>query len=203
VAGERDYAFLWAWEPVRPAELPALFAGLEAPWWVAGGWALDLFLGRETRRHEDLDVAMLRRDQLALHRYLQGWDLRYATAEHTLEPWDGSYLELPVHGIWARRSAAAVAPWTCEFLLNEERDGCWVYRRNETVTRPLEDIGGVRDGVPFLRPEIVLLYKSTEDSPKSAADLEVVLPRLETDARTWLAKALAACDPRHRWLVQL
>ena len=203
MAGERDYAFLWAWEPVRSAELPALLAGLEAPWWVAGGWALDLFLGRETRRHEDLDVAMLRRDQLALHRHLRGWDLRYATPEHTLEPWDASYLRLPVHGIWARRSAGVAVPWTCEFLLNEERDGYWVYHRNETVTRALKEIGGLRDGVPFLRPEIVRLYKSTEDSPKSATDFEVILPSLEADARSWLSEALAACDPRHISLVEL
>jgi hypothetical protein len=54
------------------------------------GWALDLFLGRETRTHEDLDIASLRGDQLALHRHLHGWELRYATPEHTLEPWDAS-----------------------------------------------------------------------------------------------------------------
>jgi hypothetical protein len=141
VADEPDYGFLWAWEPVRPPELPGLLAGVAAPWWVAGGWALDLFLGRETRTHEDLDIALLRRDQLALHRHLRGWDLRYATPEHTLQPWDASYLELPIHGIWARRSARATAPWTCEFLLNEERDGHWIYRRNETVTRPIKEIG--------------------------------------------------------------
>jgi Aminoglycoside-2''-adenylyltransferase len=203
VADERDYGFLWAWEPVRPAELRGLLAGLTAPWWVAGGWALDLFLGRETRTHEDLDVAVLRRDQLALHRHLHGWDLRYATPEHTLEPWDASYLALPVHGIWARRSARATAPWTCEFLLNEERDGYWVYRHNETVKRPIDEIGAMRDGVPFLRPEIVLLYKSTDDSPKNAADFDVVLPNLEADARRWLAEALAVCDSHHGWLARL
>jgi hypothetical protein len=188
---------------VRPAELPALLAGLEVSWWVAGGWALDLFLGRETRAHEDIDVAILRRDQLALHRHLLGRDLRYSTPEHTLEPWTGSSLELPVHGIWARRSGGDSGPWTCEFLLNEERDGDWVYRRNESVTRPVNEIGGMRDGVPFLSPEIVLLYKSTEESPKSASDCEAVLPSLETHARSWLAEALTTCEPRHAWLAGL
>jgi Aminoglycoside-2''-adenylyltransferase len=203
VTSARDYGFLWAWEPVRPAELRELLAGLAAPWWVAGGWALDLFLGRQTRTHEDLDVALLRRDQQALRRHLRGWDLRYATPEHTLESWDGSYLELPVHGIWARRSAGATAPWTCEFLLNEERDAHWVYRRNERVTRSLQEIGGLRGGVPFLRPEVVLLYKSTEDSPKNAADFDAALPSMEADARHWLAEALAKCDRHHRWLTKL
>jgi hypothetical protein len=96
----------------------------------------------------------------------------------------------------------AYAP-TCEFLLNEERGGRWVYSRNERVTRPIKEIGGVRDGVPFLRPEIVLLYKSTDDSPKNAADFDVVFPSLDTDARSWLAEALAASDSHHRWLAKL
>jgi hypothetical protein len=84
-----------------------------------------------------------------------------------------------------------------------ERDGCWVYRRNEKVTQPIKEIGGVRDGVPFLRPEIALLYKSTDDSPKNASDLDVVLPSLDADARSWLAEALAACDRHHSWLAKL
>jgi hypothetical protein len=115
----------------------------------------------------------------------------------------GCELELPVHGIWARRSDRATAPWTCEFLLNEERDGYWIYRRNETVTRPIQEIGGVRDGVPYLRPEIVLLYKSGDDSPKNATDFDVVLPNLDADARNWLAEALAACNRHHVWLEKL
>jgi hypothetical protein len=203
VAGDRDYGFLWAWEAVRPADLPGILAGLTAPWWVAGGWALDLFLGRETRTHEDVDIALLRHDQRVLRRCLGSWDLRYATPHHTLEPWDGSYLEPPIHGIWARRSARATAPWTCEFLLNEEDDGHWVYRRDERITRPIQEIGGVRDGVPFLRPEIVLLYKSTEDSPKNAADFDAASPSLEPEARQWLAEALATCDANHRWRAKL
>jgi hypothetical protein len=32
-------------------------------WWIAGGWAVDLFLGEQTRVHDDVDVAVLRRDE--------------------------------------------------------------------------------------------------------------------------------------------
>jgi hypothetical protein len=67
----RDCAYLWAWEPLHPADLAGLLARLRTPWWVCGGWAFDLFLNRETRRHDDLDVAVLRGDQPALFRYLR------------------------------------------------------------------------------------------------------------------------------------
>ena len=58
-----DFAHLWAWEPLSPKDVLAIMRGFRPPWWVCGGSALDLFIGRETRRHDDLDVAVLRRDQ--------------------------------------------------------------------------------------------------------------------------------------------
>jgi hypothetical protein len=193
----RDYAYLWAWEPIHPEAIAESLCGFARPWWICGGWALDLFLNRETRRHDDLDVALLRHDQLALYRHFRAWDLHYATPTHALEPWDGRRLDPPIHGIWGRHSAEPSAPWTCEFLLNEERDGNWVFRRNEAVKRPLEEIGDERNGVPFLRPEIVLLYKSSERSPKNDFDFAAVLPRLSREARLWLRAALERYDGRH------
>jgi Aminoglycoside-2''-adenylyltransferase len=53
---------LGRWRPWRPREVAAFFAMLPIPWWIAGGWAIDLFLGRQTRRHEDIDVLILRQD---------------------------------------------------------------------------------------------------------------------------------------------
>ena len=199
----RDYAHLWAWEPLQPADLAPLLNGLPMPWWICGGWALDLFLGRETRRHDDLDVAVLRRDQHVLCRHLGDWDLRYATPEHALEPWEGEHLEPPIDGIWARRSSGANAPWTCEFLLNEDSDGDWIFRREEGVTRSLDEVGAERKGVPFLRAEIVLLYKASERSPRNEADFAAVRPHLTQAAGQWLREALEVIDPRHPWVPQL
>jgi hypothetical protein len=199
----RDYASLWAWEPLHPADLAGLLARLRTPWWICGGWALDLFLNRETRRHDDLDVAVLRRDQPALFRYLQAWDLKYATPEHTLEPWHGQRLDSPIHGIWARRSNEANAPWTCEFLLNEHTDRDWIFFRNEAVTRSVDEIGAERDGVPFLRPEIVLLYKAGDQSPKNETDFAAVRPHLSQTASLWLRQGLEEIAPGHPWVPQL
>jgi hypothetical protein len=193
----------WAWEAVRPEQIAEVLSGFDRPWWICGGWALDLFLGRETRPHDDLDVAVLRRDQLPLFQHLREWDLHHTTSAHTLEPWDGRHLALPVHGIWARRSAEPSAPWTCEFLLNEERDGEWVFRRNAAVARPLGEIGDDRNRVPYLRPEIVLLYKARERSPKNDADFAAVRSRLARDARLWLLAALEQCEGGHPWIEAL
>lgn len=203
MAEASDHSSLWAWEPLHPQELNSLLDGFAGSWWVCGGWALDLFLNRETRRHDDLDVAVLRDDQHALFRHLQAWDLRYATPEHTLEQWDGRRLDLPIHGIWARRLANPLAAWTCEFLLNERAARDWVYRRDDAIKRPLDEIGHTRDGVAFLRPEIVLLYKVGEPSPKNNRDFAEVRPHLSDQAASWLGDALTTCDPRHPWIAAL
>jgi len=195
-----DYAYLWAWEPIHPHDVLELLSSFAGPWWICGGWAVDLFLDRETRRHDDLDVALLRHDQLALYQHLRTWDLHYATPGHTLEHWNGQRLDQPIHGIWARRSEEATTPWTCEFLLNEELKGEWIYGGDDSVRRPLEEVGDERDGVPFLRPEIVLLYKSSERSPKNDADFAAVAPHLSPDGSLWLRTALERCNEHHPWI---
>ena len=63
------------WSPLQPPVMAALLADVNTPWWVAGGWALDLFLGFQTRSHDDLDVGILRRDVAAVIANLPGWEL--------------------------------------------------------------------------------------------------------------------------------
>jgi hypothetical protein len=46
------------------------------PWCIGGGWAIDLWLGRVTRRHADVDVVILRRDQHTVRRTM-GEDWRW------------------------------------------------------------------------------------------------------------------------------
>ena len=41
-------------------------AGIE--WWIHGGWGDDALLGRETRAHDDLDLAVKRADVERLRR---------------------------------------------------------------------------------------------------------------------------------------
>jgi hypothetical protein len=39
---------LGKWDAWRPDEVAKVLAGVEAPWYVAAGWAIDLFLGAIT-----------------------------------------------------------------------------------------------------------------------------------------------------------
>ena len=60
------------------------------------------------------------------------------------------------------------------------------------------------DGIPYGRPEIVLLFKARHsDRPKDEADFAAVLPRLGPARRRWLADALELVHPGHPWLERL
>src|SRR5262245_46571552 len=51
---------LTQWQAWAPAEAAPRLAGCPVPWAVAGGWAVDLHLGRTTRAHSDLEIAIPR-----------------------------------------------------------------------------------------------------------------------------------------------
>ncbi|HEX6372507.1 MAG TPA: hypothetical protein VF006_26540 [Longimicrobium sp.] len=189
-----------------PPEIHAVTAALrdlDAPWAVAGGWALDLALGRVTRAHADVDVAVFRDDQDALRAALPGWDFA-AVVGGRLAPWErGARLELPVHEVHARPPTGA-PPFALELLLNERDGADWVYRRDPAVRLPLARAlrpgpGGVR----VLAPEVVLLYKSKAPRPADEADFMVARPLLDAKGRAWLRDALLRARPDHPWAAAL
>jgi hypothetical protein len=89
------------WEHASLAEVTSLLSRLQCPWWIAGGYAIELAVGHPVREHGDIDVMMLRRDQLALQHILPGWQWWAADPPGTLRPWNHEEL-LPagIHDIW-------------------------------------------------------------------------------------------------------
>ena len=176
-----------------------LMSTYRRPWWIAGGWAIDLYVDRITRPHDDVDVAVLRNDQDALQRHLAGWRLTKVVAG-THEPWAaGERLNLPVHQVHARCGHQEV-----EFLFNDVAADTWRFRRNEAVCLPLADLTvQTQRALPALCPEVVLLYKAKAPRDRDHEDFQLVLPKLRSEAKSWLAAALAECHPGHPWRAQL
>lgn len=119
------------WSPSSIAELAEIFNRIGIRWWISGGWAIDLYLGRQTRKHEDIDVQILRADQLTMQSRLNDWQL-YKTNQPGLAPWPkGEYLNPPVNCIWAKRSGNS--PWTFEVMFMEGTPTDWIYRRTPEI----------------------------------------------------------------------
>ena len=66
---------LTLWDAWRPEQVSALLAGVQAPWYVAAGWAIELFLGQERREHEDLEIAVPRDRFGRIAERLSGFEL--------------------------------------------------------------------------------------------------------------------------------
>lgn len=190
------------WEPLSNEEIQRLFADIGAPWWIAGGRGLDLFLRHDTRSHADVDIAILRGDQEAFRERLDRWDVQVAH-EGKLRPWKrGEKIAAPEHEAWARESPDG--PWRIELLLEESEGSRWSYRRDSRIGLNIADLGRSDEReIPFLRPEVTLLYKAKSPRPVDETDFLYLLPRLDAAQRAWLSAALYTVEPTHRWLERL
>jgi hypothetical protein len=166
------------WESLRPAGAAELLGGLDVPWWIAGGWALDALA---PRAHEDLDVMVLRRDLDRVVAALPGWEL-----------------DDKGNSVWARPSGAE--RWHLELVLDDAEGDAWRYRRDARVTRPLDSLGA--PGGPLV-PEVVLLYKAKDEGEKAQRDYAAVVPQLSADARGWLREAVELAHPESPHLAVL
>jgi hypothetical protein len=199
----RAQAALGGWDPAPLAEVVGMFSGLEAHWWVAGGFAIELAVGRRIRNHGDIDVLLLRRDQLVVQRVLAGWQWWAADPPGSLRPWaSGDVLPQAVHDIWCR--PAPDEPWRIQVMLDESHSQEWVSRRDPRVRRPISTLGMTSaDGVPFLAPEVQLYYKAKTPRPKDEEDFDAVLPVLTDQQRRWLVATITDTYGPHPWVKRL
>jgi hypothetical protein len=190
---------------IEPLQTAQMMADFPAPWCICGGWAIDLFVDCPTRAHKDVDIAVLRRDQLALRRYLRarGWILEKAH-QGRLSPWrEDEFIELPLHTIWCKHPANR--PDFFEILLNEATPTHFLFRRDPAIMLPFNQAFlQLGSGLPVLAPEIVLLYKAKNPlEAGNRADFETALPYLDAYRRGWLKVALTRLYPGHLWLKRL
>src|SRR5436189_5906482 len=158
------------WDPLDIRDARALFSNVGAPWWIAGGHAVDLAVGRELRKHSDLDVVVLRRDHTLIRNALAGWELWVADPPGSLRPWpDGDVLPPDVHDVWCR--PGPMEPWRLQVMLDESVGEDWVSRRDDRIRRPIDAMGSFTDdAVPYLAPEIELYYKAKQ--PRDTDDID-------------------------------
>ncbi|HEX5116308.1 MAG TPA: amino acid transporter [Pseudonocardiaceae bacterium] len=180
-----------------------MFSALRTPWWLAGGYAIELAVGRAFREHDDIDVLLLRRDQLTAQRVLAGWEWWAADPPGVLRPWQpGETLPAHVHDIWCRPTAAQ--PWRIQFMLDESSGEDWISRRDPRVRRPISTLGHTSpDGIPYLAPEIQLFYKARGLRAKDDADFDAIHTLLDAQQRQWLVDAIRDTYGAHPWLDRL
>lgn len=154
-------------------------------WAVCGGDAIDLFIGRQTREHKDLDVAVFweNRDKIINYMLGKGW--------RVFEPDNGKLREITSlnndlktnDNLWCLtkdNDSYTIKHITddfydiecniknqttldyVEFLFNNIEDDYFLYKRDFNIKLKMDKaINYSKDDIPYLAPEFVLLYKAT------------------------------------------
>ena len=181
----------------------ALLAGIACPHWIAGGWAVDLHIGRLTRTHEDVDVLVLARDVPTV---LGAFPTLVRVDEKTGErvPLADTDLAalLPGRHTLAFPPEDAPEGLPVQLILAAAEGGEWVFHRGKgRIRMPLEEIGlATEDGVPYLAPELVLLFKARGNRrPKDDEDFATLAPELTPERMRWLQDRLPRDEPGHPW----
>ncbi|QUW24007.1 hypothetical protein JSQ81_13595 [Sporosarcina sp. Marseille-Q4063] len=172
----------------------------DGQWGIAGGWAIDLFIGKETRPHSDVEVAIFREDQHMLKKALLDWSFKKAVKGELIS-WKEEWLEFPVHEIHGVHNQSGKQ---LEVLLNEKKENEWIFRREPSISFPKSSLFlHSQKGIPYLHPAVVLLYKAKNTREKDHADFLAVKDLLTEEDNKWLLNALQVHVPGHRWIQEL
>ena len=193
------------WRPWTPWEVAERLGGLETRWYVVAGWALDLFRGEATREHEDIEIGVP----------AAGFcELRHALADYACDVVgsddDGVGRRWPLDSAafdehfqtWFREPASGV--YHLDVFRDLHEGDTWWCRRDTSIRRPYDDVVRTSaDGIPYLAPEIALLFKAKHRREKDQADFDGTAPLLSAAQRRWLGASLETVHPGHAWLAQL
>ena len=188
-------------------------------WAVCGGYALELYLGASIRGHGDLDLSVPEEDREQVRRLMldKGWRVYEFRGQGRMRPLcPDTPSEKGRNLMCVKDGCELVTFWPCdepgmvlhewhpvgiqalnymEFLFHEESGGSYWF--SDALRLPTQRACLSRDGIPYLAPELVLLYKASQpEREANRADYEAVFPRLTEASRAWLLKAL---PPDHPW----
>ena len=193
-----------------------------------GGQALDLFLGYESRVHGDIDVCAYWDDRDRIIQYMQSrgfevYEMLGGGRAHRIA--DVSDQVRKKKNIFCFREGCPLVKtyppdedgscWMeffhigqtemdfIEFLFNDRTEDAFIYARNREITLAPDRAVLYREGVPYLAPELCLLYKSTDIEREGyQQDFELAYRAMDPLQREWLRKALRQAFPEgHPWLL--
>lgn len=185
-------------------------ADFSAPWWIGGGWSIDLWAGGPSRDHEDIEICVLRDAQEAIHAYCSGWQYYTPVDDQWAPIPESQRLAFPHFMLQLQQTPETIVgvegmPPVFEFLLNDIVDGEWIFRPEPSIRLPLERVTVRSPLGPLVTvPEILLLHKAWyTHRPKDDHDFERVRDLLNGEQRGWLRQQLTRIRPDDPWLSRL
>jgi len=192
-----------------------------------GGFALDIHIGQITRLHGDIDVSAFTEDRNKVITFMrsQEWSAYEGSGNgtvHLIENINDQMLINP--NVFFVKNNCDIFHieyidnniYKCdidkidkfdfiEFLFDKRNDTEFIYPRNNKISRKLEKAVLYKNNIPYLSPELVLLYKSTDlKRNENKQDFNIVVPYLSDDSKEWLYYSLITAFPKgHEWILSL
>jgi hypothetical protein len=174
--------------PAAVARVVEVMRGFPAEWCLCGGWGVDAWLGRETREHKDVDIAVFHNEVDAVYEHFDGWQLwaHDENGDDSERQWDRRQLVLPAH-IHAHSDGIDL-----DIQVTARDAGSWVVHGDPLVTLEVEcAVQSTSWGLRTLAPEVILFYKALDGRPHDIADRDLLLPHLSERQARWLRDAVA------------
>ena len=198
------------------------------PWAICGGFALELFFGKELRPHGDIDLCVFEKDREQILSYIlqKKWNVYEFRGNGRLRPLSAdSTSDAGRNLMCLGEGCDLVKFYPCEekplvyyeffhtgikafnyveFLFNKEADDRFIFDRERNITRERSKTILCHDGIPYLAPEIVLLYKAASaENTDYQLDFEQAYPKLNDEQRAWFLNGLHTLYPDgHPWDLQ-
>ena len=194
---------------------------------IGGGQAIDLFLRYESRVHGDIDVVAFWKDRDKIIQFMQSrgfsvYEMLGGGRVHRITDLSKQmYLKRNICCFQEGCPLVKVYPlddddcgWFeffhigqteldfIEFLFNDRSETHFEYARNREIKRELEKAILCSDSVPYLAPEMCLLYKSTDTEREGyQRDFELAWGAMNEEQQEWLKTSLCSLYAQgHKWL---
>ncbi|MGB8196583.1 MAG: hypothetical protein WCF25_06225 [Acidimicrobiales bacterium] len=190
------------WAPWTPDEVASRLTGSHARWYVVAGWAVDLFHGRRTRAHHDIEIGVARDDFALLRASFSEFEFDVVGSGRR---WPLSTNAFDEHfQTWLRDAGPDTGPYHLDVFRDPHDGSEWICRRDAQIHLPYEQVVRHSDtGIPYMSPEIVLLFKAKHLREKDQQDFECLLPLLDAQQIEWLRTSLEIVHPDHEWITLL
>lgn len=192
-----------------------------------GGQAIDLFLGYESRKHGDIDICAYwpERDKIISFMQSRGFEvyemLGGGKTHRITDIGEQMYLKRNIFCFRDGCPLVKLYPTDetdiflldflhvgqtefdfIELLFNDRSETHFEYARDREIKRELSKAILSADSVPYLSPEICLLYKSTDIEREGyQQDYELAYAAMSSEQKEWLDSALKKLNPHgHKWL---
>ncbi|WEK56073.1 MAG: hypothetical protein P0Y55_08505 [Candidatus Cohnella colombiensis] len=171
------------------------------PWYIAGGWTIDLAANEMTRTHKDMDICIFREDIPYVITYFNEWDIQVAIpGEHRLVPFITlGDLDPPRYCLHMFKENEFL-----EILVTDRVENEVIFRKNRNIKLHIDEFSKGTQLRPYINPAWQLLFKSLNTREEDEHDFKIYLNRVNDDhSKKWLLQSMIKANGNKKWIREL